>query len=53
MAKEMLRAVDGGATMIHFDIMDGNFVPNLTWGPPMIKALRKESDVHFDCHVQI
>lgn len=53
MAKELLRAVKGGAEMIHFDIMDGNFVPNLTWGPPMIKALRKVSDVHFDCHVQI
>jgi ribulose-phosphate 3-epimerase len=53
MAKEVLRAVEGGAEMIHFDIMDGNFVSNLTWGPPMVKALRKVSDVHFDCHVQI
>lgn len=53
MAKELVRAVDAGAEMIHFDIMDGNFVSNLTWGPPMVKALRKVSDVHFDCHVQI
>ena len=39
--------------MIHFDIMDGNFVPNLTWGPGVVKELRKHTDVHFDCHVQI
>lgn len=51
MGVEMVRAVDAGAEMIHFDIMDGNFVSNLTWGPPMVKALRKLSDVHFDCHV--
>jgi ribulose-phosphate 3-epimerase len=33
--------------------MDGNFVPNLTWGPPFIKALRSVTDAHFDCHVMI
>lgn len=53
MTNETLRAVAAGAEMIHFDIMDGNFVPNLTWGPGVVAELRKHTDVHFDCHVQI
>ena len=46
-------AVDGGATVLHVDIMDGHFVPNLTIGPPVVASLRKVSHVPFDCHLMI
>ncbi len=51
---EEVRAVSAaGADYIHFDIMDGHFVPNLTVGPPMIAALRPHSDLPFDVHLMI
>ncbi len=46
-------AVDGGATVLHVDIMDGHFVPNLTLGPPVVASLRKVVKVPLDCHLMI
>ena len=50
---EIKRLEDGGADMIHVDVMDGHFVPNLTIGPPVIKALKKQSSIPFDVHLMI
>jgi ribulose-phosphate 3-epimerase len=51
---EQVRAAgDGGASVIHVDIMDGHFVPNLTMGPPLVKSLRKATKLPLDCHMMI
>jgi ribulose-phosphate 3-epimerase len=53
LADQVRRATEGGATLIHVDIMDGHFVPNLTIGPPVVKSLRKVTDLPLDCHLMI
>ena len=51
---EEVRAVaEAGADRIHLDVMDGHFVPNLTFGPGLVKALRPHTDLHFDVHLMI
>jgi ribulose-phosphate 3-epimerase len=53
LGNEIKRLEDGGADMIHVDVMDGHFVPNLTMGPSAIKALRKYTKLPFDVHLMI
>ena len=53
LGNEIKRLEEGGADMIHLDVMDGHFVPNLTIGPPIIKDLRKFTKLPFDVHLMI
>ena len=53
LGNEIKRLEVGGADLIHVDVMDGHFVPNLTIGPPVIKALRKYTNLPFDVHLMI
>ncbi len=53
LGKEIKRLEEGGADMIHVDVMDGHFVPNLTIGPPVIKTLKKNCSLKFDVHLMI
>jgi ribulose-phosphate 3-epimerase len=53
LAEDVAAAERGGATVIHVDIMDGHFVPNLTIGPPVVKSLRKVTKLPLDCHLMI
>ena len=53
LGNEIKRLEDGGADMVHVDVMDGHFVPNLTIGPPVIKALRQYTKLPFDVHLMI
>src|ERR1700728_4946696 len=50
---EIEAAERGGGSVIHIDIMDGHFVPNLTMGPPVVKSLRKVTSLPLDCHLMI
>lgn len=53
LGEEIARAERAGADMIHVDIMDGHFVPNITIGPPVVKSLRKVTKLPFDLHLMI
>jgi ribulose-phosphate 3-epimerase len=53
LAEEVQKAERGGAGLVHIDVMDGHFVPNLTVGPPLVRSLRKATSLPFDCHLMI
>jgi ribulose-phosphate 3-epimerase len=53
LAEEVRAASEGGGSVIHVDIMDGHFVPNLTIGPPVVRSLRKATKLPLDCHLMI
>ena len=53
LADQVTRATEGGATVVHVDVMDGHFVPNITLGPMMVKSLRKVTELPLDCHLMI
>ena len=53
LGKDIQKLEDAGADMIHVDVMDGHFVPNITIGPPVIKSLRKYTNLPFDVHLMI
>jgi len=53
LADEIARAERGGGTIVHVDVMDGHFVPNITFGPPVVKAIRPVTKLPLDCHLMI
>jgi ribulose-phosphate 3-epimerase len=53
LAEQVAQAQEGGATLVHVDVMDGHFVPNLTVGPAVVKALRRATPLPLDCHLMI
>jgi ribulose-phosphate 3-epimerase len=53
LAEQVHPAIKAGATLLHVDVMDGHFVPNITIGPPVVASLRKVVDVPLDCHLMI
>jgi ribulose-phosphate 3-epimerase len=53
LAEQVAAAERGGGTVIHVDVMDGHFVPNITLGPPIVASLRKHTKLPLDCHLMI
>ena len=53
LGEQVHAAFEGGASLLHVDVMDGHFVPNITIGPPVVKSLRKVTDLPLDCHLMI
>ena len=53
LAQAVERATAGGASVVHVDVMDGHFVPNITIGPPVVKSLRRATQLPLDCHLMI
>jgi ribulose-phosphate 3-epimerase len=53
LAEQVRSATEGGASLIHVDVMDGHFVPNITIGPPVVQSLRKATQLPLDCHLMI
>src|SRR5262245_43370403 len=53
LADQIASVKQGGAGLLHVDVMDGHFVPNITLGPPVVRAIRKATDLPLDCHLMI
>ena len=53
LGEQVSASTEGGATVVHFDVMDGHFVPNITIGPPVLKSLRAVTKLPIDCHLMI
>jgi len=53
LGEQVNRAAEGGGTVIHVDVMDGHFVPNITLGPQLVRSLRKATKLPLDCHLMI
>ena len=53
LADQIQAVVEGGATVLHVDVMDGHFVPNITIGPPVVASVRKVTNLPLDCHLMI